>query len=388
MLDQLSIFPATHAQAVESRRRSYEEWGRRRQHPFDDYIDESNTMGGYEIAADDRVLAPRNDPATIDFMCSCETLRREVFVLKRTTSSDEFTTEEQVGYGIASVYTPAEKRGKGYAKHMMSLLHWVLGPASSFPSAFPEAWGQPPAVPEGFGSGIVSVLYSDLGPDFYKATGPAPGVDGWTGDPYTVSTWDVKAVLEKTKDEARRDQWTLLNKEQTKEWWNQDSELILQEVSSKPQSSTSIAFTFLPRKGVAEFLQRRIEWFVNSMERPPPYYGALLSSPSPSDGGPSSDAFASWAFELYPGSPKTLLITRLRCPKEELLRSLLGCIAEYAKDFGIERIQVWSLPGELKAAGEEIGGTTVHPEDHLPSAKWYGSGPIAEWLYNEKFAWC
>ncbi|KAJ2934512.1 hypothetical protein H1R20_g2580, partial [Candolleomyces eurysporus] len=315
-------------------------------------------------------------------------LRREVFVLKRSPSGGELTTEEQVGYGIASVYTPPEKRRKGYAKHMMSLLHWVLGPASSFPSAFPEVWGQPPAVPEGFGSGIVSVLYSDIGPTFYKASGPAPGVDGWTVDPYTVSTWDVKAVLERTKDEVGKDQWTLLNKEQTKEWWNQDSELILREVPSKPQSSTSIAFTFLPRKGVAEFLHRRIEWFVNSMERPPPYYGALLSAPGPSDGEPSSDAFASWTFELYPGSPKTLLITRLRCPKEELLRSLLGRIAEYASDLEIERIQVRNLPGELNVAGEEIGGATVHPEDHLPSVKWYRSGPIAEWLYNEKFAWC
>ncbi|KAJ2933447.1 hypothetical protein H1R20_g3613, partial [Candolleomyces eurysporus] len=208
-------------------------------------------------------------------------LRREVFVLKRSPSGGEFTTEEQVGYGIASVYTPPEKRRKGYAKHMMSLLHWVLGPASSFPTAFPEVWGQPPAVPDGFGSGIVSVLYSDIGPTFYKASGPAPGVDGWTVDPYTVSTWDVKAVLERTKDEVGKDQWTLLNKEQTKEWWNQDSELILQEVSSKPQSSTSIAFTFLPRKGVAEFLHRRIEWFVNSMERPPPILWCLALSSRP-----------------------------------------------------------------------------------------------------------
>ncbi|RXW19908.1 hypothetical protein EST38_g5951 [Candolleomyces aberdarensis] len=52
MLYQLSIFPATHAQAVESRRRSYEEWGKRKRYPLEHYIDESNTMGGKEIAAD------------------------------------------------------------------------------------------------------------------------------------------------------------------------------------------------------------------------------------------------------------------------------------------------------------------------------------------------
>jgi hypothetical protein len=63
---------------------------------------------------------------------------------------------------------------------------------------------------------------------------------------------------------------------------------------------------------------------------------------------------------------------------------MLGCVAEYANGFGIERIQVWNLPGGLKGAGEEIGGTTVHPEDHLPSVKWYGGDPNAEWLYNEK----
>ncbi|KAJ2915049.1 hypothetical protein MD484_g5376, partial [Candolleomyces efflorescens] len=54
MFDKLSIFPATNAQAVESRKRSYEEWGKKRGHPWEDYIDVPNTMGGFEIAANGR----------------------------------------------------------------------------------------------------------------------------------------------------------------------------------------------------------------------------------------------------------------------------------------------------------------------------------------------
>ncbi len=91
----LSLFPATPEQVLESRIRSAVEWAKSLS--LQDYIQRDVIMDKYEHAADGklitwyavanthktvpttanllprRVLAPRNDSTTIDFMCSCET---------------------------------------------------------------------------------------------------------------------------------------------------------------------------------------------------------------------------------------------------------------------------------------------------------------------------
>jgi hypothetical protein len=117
--------------------------------------------------------------------------RREVFVSR----SDPPTSGGlETGYGIASVFTPPDKSGKGYAKHMMRLLHWVLARPDARASQFPEAWGEAPASVEGFMNASVSVLYSDVGTDFYASCGFLPGThDGWTVAPRAATSWKVSA---------------------------------------------------------------------------------------------------------------------------------------------------------------------------------------------------
>lgn len=57
------------------------------------------------------VLAPRTDPKTLDFMCSCETYRRTAMIVKRI--ADGHTELLRVpGFAVASVFCPAEKRNK------------------------------------------------------------------------------------------------------------------------------------------------------------------------------------------------------------------------------------------------------------------------------------
>lgn len=325
MLDHLSLFPATKEQAVESRLRSYESWGRPYGVPIEGYLDRKNTMAGLEMAAEGRwtswVLAPRDDPETLDFMCSCETLRREVIVYQKDNSdSTDLRKEEKIGYGVASVYTPPKNRGKGYARHMMRLLHWVIASPSAFPSPFPEAWGKAPAVPEGLGQGVVSVLYSDVGSQFYKACGPCPGADGWVAAPHIITTWSMETTLQESGPASTQDKWRLVGKDKLKEIIDGDSELIVEEAPTLESPDAQTAFTFLPRKGLAEYLYRKIDWYLDQMTDPPQQWGIESTA-----GYPGRNDFAIWTFELLPNSPKTLLITRLRCQKDALSEMGADC---------------------------------------------------------------
>lgn len=252
----------------------------------------------------------------------------------------------------------------------MHLLHWVLAPSESLGSAFPAEWGAPPSVPPGFGSGVVSVLYSDIGEQFYKACGPAPGVDGWSLAPHVLTTWDLSTILKSAGQEAQGENgWTLLASPDVDEVVTRDSELIIEETSRA-------GFTFLPRKGLVDYQQKRAEWFMDEALKC--YWGAE------SDTKAQDRPLALWTFEFLPQAPKTLLITRLRCPKERLA-TLIMQAAKYAKDFDVERIQVWNMPEELRQEAEKMGGESVPADEHLACMKWYGDGEsTVEWLHNEK----
>lgn len=114
-LSSLSLFPATPEQVIESRRRTLS---------LEEYLHRDAISDRQEHARDGRlitwVLAPRNDPTTLDFVPSCETFRREGLVWRRSSSAggESVTVPERLGvtcYGIASVLTPSSLWGKGYA---------------------------------------------------------------------------------------------------------------------------------------------------------------------------------------------------------------------------------------------------------------------------------
>ncbi|KIO34682.1 hypothetical protein M407DRAFT_240508 [Tulasnella calospora MUT 4182] len=91
-------------------------------------------MDKYSFSTSDRyftwVLVPRDEPDTLAFLSSCETTcsyRRHIIV------KHDSGVKETAGYGIASVFTRPDFRGKGYGSHMMRLLHWVLAPHELLP---------------------------------------------------------------------------------------------------------------------------------------------------------------------------------------------------------------------------------------------------------------
>ncbi|KAH6899517.1 hypothetical protein BKA70DRAFT_1313711 [Coprinopsis sp. MPI-PUGE-AT-0042] len=376
MLSHLSLFIATRPQIEESRRRSYPEWGKGMSPEA--FEERDNLLDRSEVAGNDRfttwVLAPRDDPETLDFMCACETFRREVFV-SRTDPPTPGGLE--TGYAIASVFTPPDKRGKGYAKHMMRLLHWIIARPDTRPSKFPEEWGEPPAQVEGFMNASVSVLYSDVGTDFYAGCGFLPGTrDGWIVAPRAATIWKVSAG-----SETHHDAWRWLSKEELDVFWEKDSEIIAREMKEHGLKGQDAAFSFTPRHGVAAFQPLRIQQFIEEEGPIPTFYGVTLKSQE------ETLAYASWTFQ-FPSFSK-LIITRLRVPGH-LFGELISAIMGYCKERGMEEIEVWNLQEDLVSQAASMGATTADMENHLPSVKWYSLSPseCVEWMNNEKFSWC
>lgn len=314
-------------------------------------------------------------------MCP-ERFRRDGLVARVATSAGADNIVEEVnGYAIASVFTPEWNRGKGYAKYMMSLLHWIIGRRGFLEiDLFPVEWGSPPERPSFVEDGEFSVLYSDVGPRFYQMTGPTTeNGDGWQVAEPTSTKWNVRsthALL--LSHNAGSQDWQWLDKDTVKEAWKADAQAMKRELSTGP-ASHSIAFTALPTRGVAEFQYHRLEQFWSKME-PTPIYWGISSSTSP-----NVSTFASWTLDFRPPAMNRLIITRFRTPLGTF-ETLLFQIIDFAKRHSVDEVEVWNLPSHLRDIAQRSEGRTFTREDHLSSFKWYGSGNSSDvsWAYNEK----
>ncbi|KAL0580578.1 hypothetical protein V5O48_001403 [Marasmius crinis-equi] len=376
----LSLFLATPAQVVESYRRTTKEWGRGQSEG--DYIRHNQWQAQtFECAKEGKwvvwVLAPREDSETLRFKCACETYQRPGLVLAPNTNEPE----DVACYGIASVFTPPAERGKGYARHMMRLLHWVLSKAGSLPpSSFPKEWGSPPPRAEAAGNGQFSALWSDVG-HFYDRCGPFGGDQGgWHVKDHRSTLWDVQIVPQDALHPHHTGlQWEWLDEETVKHLWEDDVRAIRAEMASLGPNPVSTFFTFLPSSGLETFQREKLKflWQKEGITE----WGVKVKHPEQSLG--ASD-FATWTLELSAPSPRTLLITRLRAHRDSF-PIIFSRAAEVAKKHGLERIEVWNLDEGLQDA-VSAPGKTIMREEHLPAVQWYGEGAAEDlvWLNNEK----
>ncbi|KAM5533895.1 hypothetical protein V8D89_012435, partial [Ganoderma adspersum] len=340
-------------------------------------------------------------------------------VTKRQAGSAPSEIQKVTAYGVASVFTPSRNRGKGYARHMMRLLHWVLAPRSALPPTFPNQWGVAPdekmLQSAGVANAQFSVLYSDIGSEFYRSSGvDAASRNGWyvTGAKGTSWTFDAEAdtssppqpgattpnhnVKHLTQDEV-----TVLY-DYDADWMEDD---LSRPSATGPDASPAkgaTRFTFLPHEGVAGFNISRTVQFAPNLQPflPLSRWGVVILPQSVStlaDGlasvgrrGSEPGAimglpFISWTFDTG-RKEKTLVVTRLRAD-ERTFPILLEETKAVAREEKVRKIEFWYLHPQLRSMAEAKGWKTADREDHLPSVKWYGdeSEDELEWIYNEKY---
>lgn len=286
---------------------------------------------------------------------------------------------------------------------MMRLLHWVLAPHTALPTRFPAEWGDPPVRVDGVGDAQYSVLWSDVGSEFYQGCGMVPGGgDGWVKCQALSTIWDVKQAVTMGGILAGGLTWKRLNEEGVAEMWERDAKQM--QTIDLPSSlrrfadgnTQPVCFAFLPNKGVAAFQHRR-NW--RSLEHAAyfaQYWGLVLENGA--TGGSELGAgvpleedltFASWMVEVRPPGPKTLIVTRMRVRGEEfegLLQELWG----FAHANALEKVEIWDLPVQLQNVALTNGGISKEREEHLPAFKWYGNDPEGQgsfdvhWILKEK----
>jgi len=281
--------------------------------------------------------------------------------------------KETVAYAISAVYCPPEHRGKGYASHMMRLLHYVLASSEALPPFPPEWGGPPPAAPANILPGSFSALYSDIGPNFYQLCGPGGSRAGWTVRGHSQTVWQTRLF------ERRTDQLRWLSIEDCIRVWHDDAIYVKQQVACKSQNRGSCAF--LPSAGVAAFQIRRAIFLFPGLPVPQKW-GVQIE-------GLSEPTYATWITNSTAPQHVALLVTRIRATPNTF-SLLLSAIMEAATENKCGFVEIWSLDPALSDEAQKLGGVEVEREHNLPSLAWYGLGDPdkVEFMFNERFAYC
>ncbi|KAI0777766.1 hypothetical protein BD413DRAFT_519434 [Trametes elegans] len=321
--------------------------------------------------------------------------RKTAVVAKRAKDSGAPAVREVVAYGVACVMTPAEKRGKGYASHMLRLLHWALAPPSALPSAFPAEWGARPDPAMLHAAGVAnaqfSILYSSVGRDFYCSAGTTPGArDGWVIKG-TVETFKRVDDLQTapTAPVPRGLNFRRLCEDNVRALWNHDAEWIKDDLARYMGETDQTLFSFLPHQGVGAYVMRRImdfdekkqpvlplsQWGLVVLPEGTSFEDALRQKSPPS--------FVTWTIGVKE-PPRSLAITRLRADAATF-PVILEQLLEVAREVKVDQVQFLYLRPELQAIAQAHGWKTIERDELMSAVKWYGEEweEDLDWVHNE-----
>lgn len=375
-LSRVSLFEATSYQNAISRKRNYEEWARGLD--LAGYLRRDEIVDTHQHAINGKlktwVLAPVDNPETPDFLCSCETFQRQALIRKSTFVKPQ----KVIAYGISSVFCPPENRNKGYATHMMRLLHYVLAPEGEL-GDFPEIWGSPPKRSPDVGNAAFSMLWSEIGGGFYLKAGWNPSNTGWKMKGHVNTVWRCREVSEPLVGVR----W--LSESDCVQLWEEDAQFIEESFShltTPLAEQTSCAF--LSNEGVAAFqIRRSIMYLPGSPHLPmPKYWGAEVVAET-------EKAYATWVVDTS-RSPASLAITRLRATEQSFSMLLLAAM-EAAKQNNCASVEVCSLDSSLKKLADNLGGEDTREDlSCIPSLAWYGpeQADDVDFLFNERYCYC
>ena len=310
-------------------------------------------------------------------LCGCESIKKKALV------SRHGKVEDVIAHGVASVFCPPEHRGNGYAGRMMTELGKRL-----------KGWQADKEQ-----GALFSVLFSDIGKQFYAARGWQPFPSAHVSLPATSSTAAGLPSVRKLKSEDLSDLCTV------------DEKLIRNRLSKSTEANRS-AVTLLPDIRQIRWHHAREEFVANELlDRVPVIKGAVT-------GEPGSRVWCYWTrvwTNPQEEAPNTLHILRLVVEDESFsdfipaslegvakkqdstiaksIAALFAAAQPEAAQWGMREVQIWNPTSTTLAAVQMIDPKAKvehREEESITSLQWYGEGTWenVDWVCNEKYSWC
>ncbi|KAF2219240.1 hypothetical protein BDZ85DRAFT_46249 [Elsinoe ampelina] len=327
------------------------------------------------------ILARNLPDGSRQAVCSCETIRKRAFLALASTGK----VQDVTCYGVASVFTIPEHRGKGYASTMFTNL---------------EKWMDE----EGRGKGGFSVLYSDVGKEFYAK-------HGWTPKQSAHVTLLVGGAEMGNVDGVR---W--LKEEDLPALCKRDEAIVkarLERLVSQGKNAVAIC----PDLKTLQWQQAREAFLSKELYgKTPEIQGALFKT------GTGKDVWCYWTRWWYNADVKqtkgnTMHILRLVVDEPEYddiaasdkgveevqagetvkaVAALLRAALQEAKESNMEDVQIWNPSSTTLAAARllEDKAEVVHREkESIASFRWCDDklndiGDSIVWTAVEKYSWC
>ncbi|PQE20007.1 lysine acetyltransferase protein [Rutstroemia sp. NJR-2017a BVV2] len=344
----------------------------------------------------DRSQSPNANQRTI--ICSCETFR------KRSLVSDASGRVRDVFvHGVASVFCAEKYRGRGYAGRMMRELKATL-----------RNWQEDIC---GIRKCVGSVLYSDIGKEYYARFGwrptptnshlvfkPVESVDRWWQEPETcISKEDLPALCWKDEVMIRKAMSVPVEGDGAQERFS-----IVPDVNhmlwhmSREEFTCNILFGKIPEvKGAIAGPEGRRVWVIWTHR----YYS------DPADGkGDNTLYILRIVFErddeesIEPTNalehcgiywPDSLQRQNIRRHQLMYLETVLSAAQNEAAEWKLDQVKLWHPTPEVTRIVNmlEIGhAVEEREEDSIASVLWFdrngGEGPPPLWINNEHYAWC
>lgn len=305
---------------------------------------------------------------------------------------------------MATVFTPAKNRGKGYAQKMMELLHAEIRTSGEDAALLQEnevADGRPLEAWKGGKDGLVSFLFSDVG-HFYARAKDQRTDRGWRVQGTTTTTWDLtKSLLPSSR--------TPLASPPPPTGFKAFP-ITSADLASIARADAALLYTSLSasepsnkRRFIVEPTPSSFEWsttrschaFAARGLPAPTVWGFQLRGDAEEGQSTEKD----WSFILFVMDPKLKVskLLRLRLAStwaKELVAGhasyLLQAAAELARSHGMEQMLGWNVQSAaLEELEEGDKGVTAEREGNLSAVAWYGEGDgKVEWEQNESYAWC
>ncbi|CAE6427852.1 unnamed protein product [Rhizoctonia solani] len=351
-LEDLIVKPANEAQIEEATRRDAVYWAGRFGMSVEDYIKVDELFLHASFARDGRlkvwVLVPEEDPETVNFYASCETLTREVLTLQ----PGQTYPSTSHGHGITSVLVPPEHRGKGYANRLMSLMHFALAPHRYTNSLKVPTTIENPST--------VSVLYSIVG-DYYARCAPMANQSGWTIQQSFTTTWSLASIQTPPTSPLPVE---LLSEPEVAMILNSDESNVADDLLKlQRQDPTKTYFAFVPAAPLNDYSVIIGKLAIEGRGLTNVSWGARVLG---------TNDFMTWVF--YGVENIKLIVTRLRATTDSF-PALLGAAFQIAKVVKCETMETWNIPDDIKTVAQESGGETSERMDDLAAFKWYGQEP-------------